>query len=333
MALRDILVWSSLDCCIKFLRIRYSTVTILQIFFISQVGTWNLGNLFKKPTDTILMHITLANIMTIMFRGIQDAMSSFGIWPIMGDIGCKSLLYIPSMTQGISLCTISILNTFQAIKISPGNSKWVWLKPQTSTCVLPSFLFFWVINMLVCIWIITNNETVTNASAAQPGYSPVYCKTKRGDYRESAVFQSAMLIRVFLCINLTVWTSGCMVMLLYNHHKTIQNLHGNNLSPRPSPETKATNTTLLVSCFVFFCWLNMLLENIIGFLSSCYPAMCPLVMLKNASRISCLNSSLAKMRMLSNKRELIVMAWSPPSLPLNRRIHCHKSVLKEKTQY
>ncbi|KAJ8793663.1 hypothetical protein J1605_003671 [Eschrichtius robustus] len=155
-----------------------------------------------------------------------------------------------------------------------------------------------------------------------------------------------MLIRVFVYINLTVWTSGCMVMLLYNH-KTIQNLHGNNLSPRPSPETKATNTILLVSCFVFFCWTNsclttylslksesnMLLESITGFLSSCYPAMCPLVMLKNASRISCLNSSLAKMRMLSNKRELLVMAWSPPSLPLNRRIQCHKSVLKEKTQY
>ncbi|TKC35352.1 hypothetical protein EI555_008960, partial [Monodon monoceros] len=164
----------------------------------------------KKPTDTILMHPTLANIMTIMHFSLHNF----------------------------------YLEHFSAIKISPGNSKRAWLKPQTSTCVLPSFLFFWVINMLICIWIITNNETVTNASAAQPGYSPVYCKTKRGDYRESAVFQSAMLIRVFLCINLTVWTSGCMVMLLYNHHKTIQNLHGNNLSPRPSPETKATNTTL-----------------------------------------------------------------------------------------
>ena len=141
-----------------------------------------------------LMHLTLANIMTILFRGIQDAMSSFGIWPIMGDIGCKSLLYIPRVTQGISLCTISILNTFQAIRISPRNSKRTWLKPQISTCILPSFLFFWVINMLIYIWIITNNKAVTNASAAQPGYSLAYCKTKQGDYRVSAVFQSAMLI-------------------------------------------------------------------------------------------------------------------------------------------
>ena len=53
-----------------------------------------------------------------------------------------------------------------------------------------------------------------------------------------------------------IWTSGYMVMLLYNHHKTVQNLHGNNLSPRLSPETKATNTILLVSCFVFFYWTN-----------------------------------------------------------------------------
>ncbi|XP_007451436.1 PREDICTED: vomeronasal type-1 receptor 4-like [Lipotes vexillifer] len=102
--------------------------------------------------------------MTILFRGIQDAMSSFGIWPIMGNIGCKSLLYIHRVTQGISLCTVSVLNTFQAIRISPRNSK-----------------------------------------------------------------------RNFLCINLMIWTSGYMVMLLYNHHKTVQNLHGSSLSPRLSP--------------------------------------------------------------------------------------------------
>ncbi|KAM9226284.1 LOW QUALITY PROTEIN: vomeronasal type-1 receptor 4-like [Dugong dugon] len=272
----------------------------LGIFFICQLCIGLTGNLLlltlytytflvqphlKKPIDMIVIHLTMANSMTIMFRLIPDVMVSFGV-RFMDDVRCKAVLYIYRLTWGLSICTTSFLSAFQVITSSPSNSKWVWLQYKFSTYIFPSFFFFWIINMLIHIKIIINLEANRNFTVVGSGYHHVYQKDKQFEYGSSVACVSAMMIQDLLFVGLMIWTSVYMVSVLFRHHKRAQYLHSTSLSSQPSPENKATHSILrLVSCFVFFHFLNnclsvystygpqenRTLESITGIISSSYP--------------------------------------------------------------
>uniref|UniRef100_G3U8F1 Vomeronasal type-1 receptor n=1 Tax=Loxodonta africana TaxID=9785 RepID=G3U8F1_LOXAF len=297
------------------------------IFFISQLCIGFIGNLLlltlcmytflvqprlKKPIDMIAVHLTVTNSMTIMFRLIPDIMASFGVRDLMDDVGCKAVLYIYRVTRGLSICTTSFLNAFQAITIGPNNSKWAWLKSKISTCIFPSFLFFWIINMLIYNRIIVSVGAQRNLTVVGSGFHQVYCKGKKFEYDHSMTFVSAMLFVV-----LVIWTSAHMVSALLRHHRRAQHLHSTSLSSRPSPENKATHSILwLVSCFIFFYCINSCLsiywtfgseknprmERITGIISSCYPTICPYMFLKNNKSISKFISYVSKMRITFSQR-------------------------------
>lgn len=78
---------------------------------------------YKKPVDVILAPLTLANALTLIFRGVPNIMSSFGTRPEMGDIGYKTVLYIQRVTQNISPYTASFQSTFPVLPITPSNCK------------------------------------------------------------------------------------------------------------------------------------------------------------------------------------------------------------------
>jgi vomeronasal1 receptor len=95
----------------------------------------------KNPIYIIFMYLTMVNTLPIIFGLIPDIMSSFGVKHFLGDAGCKVVLYLFRVTHGLSICTTSYLSAFQAITISPRNSKWAWLKSQLSICILPLYFF------------------------------------------------------------------------------------------------------------------------------------------------------------------------------------------------
>ncbi|XP_008708367.2 vomeronasal type-1 receptor 4-like [Ursus americanus] len=248
--------------------------------------------------------------MTILFSGIPEVMNAFGVRNFLDDIGCKIVMYLYRVFRGLSLCTTSFLSIVQAIIITPSNSRWAWLKLKISTYMFPAFFSFWIINMLIYIPVIISAMAPYNTTELDIFYSQIYCIGKNHNYIQSVVFPGSMVLRDFLCVFLMVWTSVYMVNFLFTHHKTVQHVHRTSLSPRPSPETKATHTILaLVSCFVFFYWSNSFLtiyvcykhnvkglENITIILSHAYPTICPFVLIKNHKKRFFLNYVFAKMR-------------------------------------
>uniref|UniRef100_A0A7N5K3W2 Vomeronasal type-1 receptor n=1 Tax=Ailuropoda melanoleuca TaxID=9646 RepID=A0A7N5K3W2_AILME len=271
-----------------------SSDTILGVFILSQVGIGFIENTLllvllintflvqlhtKKPIDLIFIHLILVNVMTIVFSGIPEVVNAFGVRNFLDDIGCKVVMYLYRVTRGLSLCTTSFLSIFQAIIITPSNSRWAWLKPKISTYIFPAFCSFWVINMLIYIRVIINIVAPYNSTEVDKFYSLMY---------------------YFVCVFPMVWTSVYMVMFLFKPRKTVQHVHRTRLSPRPSPETKATHTILvLVSCFVFFYWSNSFLtiyvsykhnvkgvENITVILFHGYPAICTLMRKSSQHTIS-----------------------------------------------
>ncbi|KAM7233183.1 hypothetical protein CapIbe_015319 [Capra ibex] len=298
------------------------------LFFVFQISIGFMGNslLFmlcvyifldknhvKKPIDLICVHLTSVNALTILFKLIPDIVSSFGIKHFLDDVGCKATLYIYRVTRGLSICTTALLSGYQAITISPVHSRWAWLRSKLSICIYSSFLFFWITNMLIYSYIIETVEADHNVTIVGLEYSTLHCQTNHLRQNHSVAFGSVVIIRDLLFVILMVWSSLYTVNLLYKHHQRAQHIHSPSLSPQSSPEIKATHTILLlVSCFVFFhCSNNFIvfylfhkpeknsrLKRIIGIFSSCYPTVCPFVLLKNSKITSRLTSSLSKLRII-----------------------------------
>ncbi|NP_001160831.1 vomeronasal 1 receptor oryCunV1R1669 [Oryctolagus cuniculus] len=296
--------------------------TILSFFLIAQISIGVMANSFlfiiyiyaflikpqlKKPIDSIFMHLTVVNIITIVFQSIPDIVSSFGVKRFLDNVGCQSFFYIYRVTRGLSICTTSLLSVFQAITISPSHSKWARLKSKLSTWIFPSFLIFWIINMLIYIHIIETLRAKWNFTVIGHGFVHAYCQTRQSGDRHSGSFVSVMLTRDFLFMAPMIVSSLYMVGLLYRHHRRARHIHSSSLSRQTSPENRATHTILLLAfCFVFFyCCNNFVyiyafyrpekdsrLEDINGILSSCYPTFCPFLLMKNTKNIPKLTSCL-----------------------------------------
>ncbi|XP_008593186.1 PREDICTED: vomeronasal type-1 receptor 3-like [Galeopterus variegatus] len=310
-----------------------SSGIIFQILFISQTFIGFMGNslLFisctytflihshKKPVDVILAHLTLANAVTLVLRGFPNIMSSFGIKHGIDDMGCKTVLYIQRVTRSISLNATSLQSMFQAVTITPSNYKWAWLKNKVSVYILPSLLFFWIINMIIYFDIIVRVVATINSSDIRRGYYTPYCKTIAFEFYQAVSFLSVVLIQDLLFLSLMTFNSVYMVNILYRHHRTVQHVRSSSQSSQRFPEERATRTILiLVSCFVFFYLINSFLtiyltfaseknwdlDKFSDFISSCYPTICPFLLIKNKNIISRLSSMRIRIRILSFKRTL-----------------------------
>ncbi|XP_007527238.1 vomeronasal type-1 receptor 4-like [Erinaceus europaeus] len=262
----------------------------------------------KKSIDLIIIHLTVANFMTVSLSGIPEIVFFFGIRNFMGDFGCKAVTYSYRVCRGVSLCCTSFLSLFQAIKIAPSNSRWAWLKPRISSFVFPAITLFWIINLLMYIQVALSIRAPYNITNLGQVYNLKYCIGADPDKFQRAAIQGAMFVGDFLCVFLMIFASVYIVRLLFMHQKTVQRIHSTSLCPQHSHETKATHTILaLGSCFVFFHWTSCCftlyvcrlhnrqgLKSIAWFISSCYPVICPCLMIKNNTRAPFLKSAFGK---------------------------------------
>ncbi|KAG3256395.1 vomeronasal type-1 receptor 4 [Ictidomys tridecemlineatus] len=280
--------------------------------FLLYMHTFLFQHHVKKIMDPIFSLLMLANTLTITFTLIPHIMSSFEVRWFWDNVGCKAVLYTYRVTRGVSLCTTSLLSAFQAITVSPNNSKWAWLKCKLSTWTCPWFLFFWILNMLIYIRIIETVTARSNFTLVGHGYVDAYCQTRQfGNQNSGTYILSLLVIRDLVSVLLMISTSLYMVNLLYRHRRRAQHLHSPHVSSQTSPEHKATRTILLlVGWFVFFYFSNNCLtlylfyahkkipslEGISTVLSSCYPTICPFLLMKNNKIVSQLISSFSLTR-------------------------------------
>uniref|UniRef100_A0A8C8Z714 Vomeronasal type-1 receptor n=1 Tax=Prolemur simus TaxID=1328070 RepID=A0A8C8Z714_PROSS len=111
--------------------------------------------------------------------------------------------------------------------------------------------------------------------------------------------QNIKVIPDAMFIGLMVWTSGSMVHLLQRHRLKLQHVHTTSHRDRCPPETRATHTVLmLMVTFVVFYMLNSIftlcitavadarvwLMRTTDVLISCFPTVCPFVLILRAPR-------------------------------------------------
>uniref|UniRef100_F6YNN7 Vomeronasal type-1 receptor n=1 Tax=Ornithorhynchus anatinus TaxID=9258 RepID=F6YNN7_ORNAN len=268
----------------------------------------------KKPTDLILTHLTMANTVTLLTQGVPGMILVFGVKHVPNEMGCKMVLYLRRVSRGLSICSTSLMSVFQAIVMSPSNSCLAQLKPRAIRCILPSFIFLWALHIFMYINILVASAPIQNVTIVVNGHDIKYCSNVIWNHiLTNTSFVSAVTLRDVFFVLLMSWASAYMVIVLYRHQKEVRHIHSTSLSPRSSPETRATHTILLlVTCFLVFylincstnlsihlgAWAVFRVSDTNTFLGACYPSFCPLVLISKDPRVSQPQWILEKVRVL-----------------------------------
>ncbi|XP_072471679.1 vomeronasal type-1 receptor 1-like [Notamacropus eugenii] len=284
----------------------------LGLFFLFQTGLGVLGNSFLlglytitfftgprlRPIDLLLTHLAFVNDLVLLSKGIPHTMSTLGLTNFLDDVGCKLIFYFHKVARDLSLCTTCLLSSFQAITLSPRNSWWAKLKVISPKCIVSLFLLCWAFNLLKNIMILAIIKGPLGNKNITDGQDYIYCFAPFPPPLNIAIHLLTVFLPDLLCIGLMLRTSGHMVFFLHRHHKRVQYIHGNNLTHSVSPETRATQTILLlVFLFVSFYSLNCILIlcipsgqsswffHISAFLAACFPACSSFVLIVSDSHV------------------------------------------------
>ncbi|KAM5238795.1 vomeronasal type-1 receptor 3-like [Ctenodactylus gundi] len=206
-----------------------------------------------RATDLILKHLSIANVLVLLSKGVPQTMTAFEWTHSLSDIGCKCVIYAHRVGKGMCMGSTCLLSVSQATIISPQSSRWAKLKVVASKRIGLSTILLWILNMLINIM------------------TPIYVTSKRNNTINlgfcSSVVGNNKIIESFvltlmssyevLCVGLMLGSSGSMVLILHRHKKQVQHIHSTKLSRKSSPESRATQSILLlVSTFVSFYFLS-----------------------------------------------------------------------------
>ncbi|XP_015397037.2 LOW QUALITY PROTEIN: vomeronasal type-1 receptor 4-like [Panthera tigris] len=254
-------------------------------------------------TDLILKHLIVANLLVIFFQRNPPNMVGLDVEHSLSDFECKLVFYVHKVGSNVAIGTICLLTVSQVIMISPVDSRWAGLKVKALKHLGTSNILCWVLNMMLNIMVLffmTRKRSNTNITRKRD-YGYCYCISS--SYIVQSLYVASGLSHDGFCLGLTIWASGSMAFILHKRHKQqVQYILRNNLSTRSSPETRATQSILvLVStsvslwalsflhiCVVVFNNPSLWLRNTSTLIAACFPTVSPCMLMSYDPRVSTL---------------------------------------------
>ncbi|CAM9961583.1 unnamed protein product [Rangifer tarandus platyrhynchus] len=254
-----------------------------------------------RTVDLIVTNLIVANIFTLLSAGFCSPLTDFGWSCLKSGSACRVFAYLRGVGRGASIGITCILSVFQAITISPRNSRWAELKVKALQLVFPSIILCWIVNMLVnVVYPMYMTGNLSNKNFTNRKHFG-HCSSVRHDQIEDLLYAVLISFPDVLCFVVMILASGSTVFILYRHKQRVQNFRRINVSSISSPESRATKTVLLVvSTFVCFntlssiCYVvlsvlkdpDLFIMNISAIITACFPTISPFLLMSHDSRIS-----------------------------------------------
>nr|XP_026237662.1 vomeronasal type-1 receptor 4-like [Urocitellus parryii] len=267
-----------------------------------------------RHTDWILQHLIVANLLTLLCKGVPQTMAAFGMKIFLSDLGCKLLFYLHRVGRGVSIGSTCLLSVFQAIKISPEYSSCSELKLNIPKYIGSYTYLGWILYLfinVVFLMYMTGRRSNKNITILKDFG---YCSSVRHDTTTDSLHAALLTFPDVVCVGLMLWASSSMVLILYRHNQRMRHIHKTS-SPRSSPESRATKTILLlVSTFVSFYTLSCIFQVILSviynpnwfvvstaaIISGCFPAVSPFLLMSKDSTASRIHSTWVQNRKNAN---------------------------------
>ncbi|XP_027777433.2 vomeronasal type-1 receptor 4-like [Marmota flaviventris] len=246
-----------------------------------------------RHTDWILQHLIVANLLTLLCKGVPQTVAAFSLGFSLGDFGCKLLFYLHRVGRGVSIVTMCLLSVSWAITISSWDSRLAGLKVKAPRYIgfsmFLSCILYMLINVIILMYTNGNKRNKTIINLKDYGY----CSGVSHNITTDSLYAALVTLPDALCVGLMLWASSSMVLILHRHKQRMQHIHKTS-SPRSFPESRDTQTILLlVTTFVFFYTLscifqtcltviynpNWFLVNTAAILTGCFPAVSPFLLM------------------------------------------------------
>jgi vomeronasal1 receptor len=132
-------------------------------------------------------------------------MAAFGLNYFLDDVACKLVFYFHRVAWGVSFGSISLLSIFQAITISPSNSRWVCFKVRAPKIISSSLGLCWALHMLANVLI------PLNVTDTWSGRNPTWMK----DFGCCAVVDPKTLTGIVHLLLLASTDVMCLALMLW----------------------------------------------------------------------------------------------------------------------
>ncbi|XP_052028564.1 vomeronasal type-1 receptor 45-like isoform X2 [Apodemus sylvaticus] len=202
----------------------------------------------SRLTDLPIGLLSLIHLLMLLVVGFI-ATDIFISWRGWDDIICKFLVYLYRVFRGLSLCITSLLSVLQAIILSPRSSCLAKFKNKSPCQISCAIIFLGVLYMLISSHLLLSIIASPNLTTNNFIYVTQSCSILPLSYLMQSMFSTLLAIREIFLISLMVLSTWYMVTLLYRHRKQAQHLQDTSLSPKTSPEQRATQTILMLMCF------------------------------------------------------------------------------------
>nr|XP_017529202.2 vomeronasal type-1 receptor 2-like [Manis javanica] len=253
-----------------------------------------------RSTDLILKHLTVANLLVILSKGVPETVTAFGWSHFFSDGGCKLLFYAHKVSRDASVCITCLLSVLQVVMICPADSRWAELKAKAPRNTGTSAILCWTLNLLLnaSVLVYVAGESSNQNTTKKHSYG--YCYTQYNKNITEPFYIALVLFRDGFCLILIIWSSGSMVFTLYRHKQRVKYIHTSSQSRNSLPETRATQSILfLVVTFVslntlsssFHIYLAVLnnpslwLVNTSTLIAACFPTISPYILMSHDSRV------------------------------------------------
>nr|XP_004671596.3 vomeronasal type-1 receptor 4-like [Jaculus jaculus] len=222
-----------------------------------------------KTTNLILKHLTVANSLIILSKGVPHTMRAFGLKQFFSELGCRFLFYFYRVGRIMSIIFTCLLSVFQATTINPSNSCWKNLKFKATKYIGLFISLCWILYMMInLIFPIYISHTEIHRKNVTEKRDFEYCSSGSRDSTVDRLYVALLLLPEVSLSVLIIWSSGSMVAILYRHKQRVQYIHS-TVSSRASPESRATQHILtLVSAFLTFYTFSSILHACIALLNN-----------------------------------------------------------------
>ncbi|XP_062055892.1 vomeronasal type-1 receptor 90-like [Lepus europaeus] len=207
-----------------------------------------------RPTDLAIGHLALIHLVMLITVGVIAA-DIFEAQELWDDITCKAVIYWHQVTRGLSLGTTCLLSVLQAITLSPRSSWLAKFKHTSSHHNMCGFLFLWVFNLSISARLLISIVATKNRTSHSLMSVTKSCSLLSLSQVFRLTFSMLGIFRDVSLTGLMAVSSGYMVIFLCRHKRRSQHLHSTNLSPRASPEQRATWIILLLLGFFVLVYL------------------------------------------------------------------------------
>ncbi|XP_005387304.1 PREDICTED: vomeronasal type-1 receptor 90-like [Chinchilla lanigera] len=264
-----------------------------------------------KPLDLTITQLALIHLVLVGTMGFI-ATDIFEFQGSLDGLMCKLVIYVQKLMRSLSICTTCLLSVLQAITLSPRNSCLAKFKHKSSHHYPCYLVFLWVFNMILNTRFLVSIDAIPNVTSHSLVFVTESCSQRPITYLFRYIFLSLVNIQDISFIGLMALSSGYMVSLLCRHKRQFQHLHSTNLSPKASPEERATRSILLLMGFFMLMYfldcatfssrailqnndpINLCVHMLVG---NGYATICPFVLMSSEKRvIACLRYRWKRLR-------------------------------------